>query len=89
MRWPASIMAALLWVLCLVSAGAAEETPAAALWTALRSGGHIAIMRHAEAPGGGDLPPVSGWMTAAPSAISPRRGGSKPCASASSFGSRV
>jgi phosphohistidine phosphatase SixA len=54
MRWPASIMAALLWVLCLVSAGAAEETPAAALWTALRSGGHIAIMRHAEAPGGGD-----------------------------------
>ena len=50
MRLPASVVAALLWTLGLVSAGAAEEAPPAALWTALRSGGHIAVMRHAEAP---------------------------------------
>lgn len=50
----AVISAALLGVLCLVPAGTAEEVPAAARWTALRSGGHIAIMRHAEAPGTGD-----------------------------------
>ena len=54
MRLPASVIAALLWTLGLVPAGAAEEASPAALWTALRSGGHSAIMRHAEAPGTGD-----------------------------------
>ena len=53
-RLPAAISAVLLGVLCLVPAGTAEEVPDAALWTALRSGGHIVIMRHAEAPGTGD-----------------------------------
>ena len=32
----------------------ADETAA---WTALRQGGHVAFMRHAEAPGGGGDPP--------------------------------
>ena len=54
MRLQASVIAALLWTLCLVPAGATEEAPTVALWTALRSGGHIALMRHAEATGTGD-----------------------------------
>ena len=54
MRLPASVMAAVLWTLCLITASAAEEVSPATLWTALRSGGHIALMRHAEAPGTGD-----------------------------------
>jgi phosphohistidine phosphatase SixA len=54
MRLPASVIAALLWALCLTAASAAEEASPAVLWTTLRSGGHIAIMRHAEAPGTGD-----------------------------------
>jgi len=47
------------------SYGVADE---AALWRALRSGGHVALLRHAIAPGTGD-PPASSWKIAAHSAI--------------------
>jgi len=44
---------ALGFALAAVRAGA-TDVPAEALWVALKSGGHIALMRHAEAPGTGD-----------------------------------
>ena len=49
----------LMLVLLLVAAGnelgpARAEADEATAWAALRAGGHIAIMRHALAPGGGD-----------------------------------
>ncbi len=40
--------------LLLPIAGACAETGEAALWAALREGGHVALMRHAIAPGVGD-----------------------------------
>jgi phosphohistidine phosphatase SixA len=49
MRW--WIVLVLAWL----SAGPAVADPAAA-WAALREGGHVALMRHAEAPGVGDPP---------------------------------
>lgn len=41
---------------CLLLAGPAAQgqEPPAALWQALAEGGHVALMRHAEAPGIGD-----------------------------------
>ncbi|HKU98026.1 MAG TPA: histidine phosphatase family protein [Vineibacter sp.] len=44
----------LLWLLGTLPAVASEE----AAWTALRADGHVALMRHADAPGFGDPP---GW----------------------------
>jgi phosphohistidine phosphatase SixA len=44
---------AVLLAFCSRPALAADD---AALWTALRAGGHVALMRHAEAPGIGDPP---------------------------------
>lgn len=43
------LLVCLLWLIALPAATADE-----ALWTALRGGGHVALMRHALAPGGGD-----------------------------------
>ncbi|PKO56250.1 MAG: histidine phosphatase family protein [Betaproteobacteria bacterium HGW-Betaproteobacteria-21] len=45
------LFACLLWMFALPAAIADD-----ALWSALRSGGHIALMRHALAPGVGDPP---------------------------------
>jgi broad specificity phosphatase PhoE len=50
MRWP---FRRLLLALLLAAAPAAQADEAAA-WAALRAGGHVALMRHAEAPGIGD-----------------------------------
>jgi hypothetical protein len=44
---------AVLLALCSRPALAADD---AALWAALRAGGHVALMRHVEAPGSGDPP---------------------------------
>ena len=51
-------MRALLACLCLLLpfAAARAETGEAALWAALRDGGHVALIRHALAPGTGDPP---------------------------------
>jgi len=53
------ILLALCWIFLLVGQ-AATPVPAFAdedaAWTALRQGGHIALMRHAEAPGGAGDP---------------------------------
>ena len=51
-------MRALLGCLCLLLpfAAARAETGEAALWAALRDGGHVALIRHALAPGTGDPP---------------------------------
>ena len=49
----------LLACLCLLlplSAAAQAQTDEAALWAALRDGGHVALIRHALAPGTGDPP---------------------------------
>lgn len=43
----------LLWAGALTVSSAQDV---AALWAALNSGGHIALMRHAQAPGSGDPP---------------------------------
>ncbi len=43
------ILFCLMWLSALPAARADE-----ALWAALRGGGHVALMRHALAPGGGD-----------------------------------
>ena len=40
--------------LSMLGPALADETAA---WTAIRQGGHVAFMRHAEAPGGGGDPP--------------------------------
>lgn len=51
-------MRALLACLCLLLpfAAARAETGEAALWATLRDGGHVALIRHALAPGTGDPP---------------------------------
>ena len=51
-------MRTLLACLCLLLpfAAARAETGEAALWAALRDGGHVALIRHALAPGTGDPP---------------------------------
>lgn len=51
MRIGAAVLSCLLWVLPGVAAGGES-----ALWAALRSGGHVALLRHAVAPGTGDPP---------------------------------
>ena len=50
------VLAIILVLLC-VSAAAAAEDDAAALWAALRSGGHVALIRHAGTVGGAGDPP--------------------------------
>jgi broad specificity phosphatase PhoE len=50
-RW--APVAALCLVLAVSGQAAADEAP---LWRALRSGGHLALLRHALAPGTGDPP---------------------------------
>ena len=49
LRWVALALS-----LGLTPATADQPIDAQSLWSALKSGGHIAIMRHALAPGGGD-----------------------------------
>ena len=51
-------MRTLLGCLCLLLpfAAARADTGEAALWAALREGGHVALIRHALAPGTGDPP---------------------------------
>ena len=44
-------------VVALWACGAAAEEPAAALWDALRAGGHVALIRHAATTGGAGDPP--------------------------------
>lgn len=56
-RLPVRLQAALavvLLILCTAAASSAEDD--GALWDVLRSGGHVAVMRHAIAPGTGDPP---------------------------------
>ena len=48
------LIAVLATVLCSSPAQASDRD--AALWNALRAGGHIALLRHAVAPGNGDPP---------------------------------
>ncbi len=53
-------MARLAWILALaLLAGGLFQASAdeAAAWSALRAGGHVALMRHADAPGGAGDPP--------------------------------
>ncbi len=45
-----------LSLLLPLSAAAQTQTDEAALWAALREGGHVALIRHALAPGTGDPP---------------------------------
>jgi phosphohistidine phosphatase SixA len=52
--WGASIAFVLLVSCCLTPGGAAAKE--AALWLALASKGHVALLRHAIAPGTGDPP---------------------------------
>ena len=47
-------------ILLGTSAVAADE---AALWAALKAGGHVALVRHAATTGGAGDPPDSGWKT--------------------------
>ncbi|UPJ46234.1 histidine phosphatase family protein [Bradyrhizobium sp. 200] len=53
MRRMRFVIFALLFGFC----GTAEVAAAADAWTALRAGGHVALMRHADAPGGFGDPP--------------------------------
>lgn len=48
------VTALLLYICAIVSAVAADKEPT--LWDALTSGGHVALLRHALAPGTGDPP---------------------------------
>lgn len=50
-------MLALLSVAGLLIAAGPARADEAAAWAALRSGGHVALMRHTEAPGGAGDPP--------------------------------
>lgn len=54
-----SRIAALLLALLIAASGATQPARAdeAAAWQALRAGGHVALMRHAAAPGGAGDPP--------------------------------
>jgi phosphohistidine phosphatase SixA len=49
------LLLSMLIVVCVSSAAAAED--AAALWGALRAGGHVALVRHAATAGGAGDPP--------------------------------
>ncbi len=46
----------LVWALLLFLPAPAAAADEAALWAALKMGGHVAVMRHAEAPGTDDPP---------------------------------
>lgn len=50
--WLAAVLAVLLPVPAGMAAG--QDLPVAALWERLAAGGHVAVMRHALAPGSGD-----------------------------------
>lgn len=50
------LLLAFLTLLLPLSASAQAPADEAALWAALRDGGHVALIRHALAPGTGDLP---------------------------------
>jgi phosphohistidine phosphatase SixA len=50
-------VAAVVLVLSCMSCAAAAQDEAAALWTALRAGGHVALIRHAGTVGGSGDPP--------------------------------
>jgi len=67
------IFTALLGFCSTVDVARADD--AANAWKALRAGGHVALMRHADAPGGVGDPPGSASRTVPPSATSaPREG---------------
>ena len=51
-RWKTAVFMALIVVCCTLEKPLAEETRA--LWKALESKGHVALLRHAIAPGTGD-----------------------------------
>jgi phosphohistidine phosphatase SixA len=50
------LLLACLYLLLPLSAAAQAQADEAALWAALRDGGHVALIRHALAPGTGDPP---------------------------------
>ena len=58
---PMRVLPVVLLVLCVSSAGAAEDAAAqedtATLWAALRAGGHVALVRHGATGGGAGDPP--------------------------------
>src|SRR5262245_61953849 len=49
--------AALAFLLALSPTGDIARADEAGAWTALRAGAHVALMRHADAPGGAGDPP--------------------------------
>jgi len=51
------VASSLLCLLALLAAAAPAAADEAAAWAALREGGHVALMRHALAPGGAGDPP--------------------------------
>jgi phosphohistidine phosphatase SixA len=51
-----SAMLRILAIIALVSAVSPAAAEASAAWEALRQGGHVALMRHADAPGGAGDP---------------------------------
>lgn len=53
---PMKLLLACLYLLLPLSAAAQAQADEAALWAALRDGGHVALIRHALAPGTGDPP---------------------------------
>jgi phosphohistidine phosphatase SixA len=54
LKGSSSVVASALLALLLVFPASAQSGSEAALWAALASGGHCALMRHALAPGSGD-----------------------------------
>ena len=46
-----------LVVICVLLASGTARADEAAAWAALRAGGHVALMRHTDAPGGAGDPP--------------------------------
>jgi len=71
----------------LLGLGAAAESDGAGAgeaeaWAALRAGRHVALMRHADAPGGFGDPPGFRLDDCAPSAISVPRDAMTRCGSA-------
>jgi hypothetical protein len=63
---PANIVAFTLAVtISLVTPAALTAEGAKEAWEALATGGHIALIRHGNAPPGfGEIRPASGWTTA-------------------------
>ena len=76
----------LLVVLCVASAASAQD--AAAVWAALRAGGHVALVRHAGTVGGAGDPPGFRLDDCATQRNLTLKGRARRAGSASCFASR-